>query len=57
MLGYSCGPVIERRRCGRHLRARGYFVATSGNVIEEVLLEYIKNQDIDNQDEDFTIAE
>ena len=30
---------------GRHLWGRGYFVATSGNVRGEVILEYIKNQD------------
>ena len=30
---------------GRHLWGRGYFVATSGNVTGEVILEYIKNQD------------
>ena len=30
---------------GRHLWGRGYFVATSGNVTDEVILEYIKNQD------------
>jgi len=41
---------------------RGYFVATSGNVTDEVILEYIHNQYIHNQDDnssdgDFTIAE
>ena len=30
---------------GRHLWGRGYFVATSGNVTDEVILEYIKSQD------------
>jgi REP-associated tyrosine transposase len=30
---------------GLHLWARGYFVATSGNVTDEVILEYIRLQD------------
>ncbi|MEM1135200.1 MAG: IS200/IS605 family transposase [Bacteroidota bacterium] len=38
---------------GRHLWARGYFVATSGNITDEMIMEYIKSQDekeIDNED-------
>ena len=31
---------------GHHLWARGYFVASSGNVTDEVIKEYIKNQDL-----------
>ncbi len=31
---------------GQHLWARGYFVASSGNVTDEIIKEYIKNQDI-----------
>ena len=31
---------------GQHLRARGYFVASSGNVTNEIIKEYIKNQDL-----------
>ena len=30
---------------GRHLWGGGYFVATSGNVTNEVIMEYIRNQD------------
>jgi putative transposase len=30
-----------------HLWARGYFAANSGNVTDEVIMEYIKNQDIE----------
>jgi REP element-mobilizing transposase RayT len=36
---------------------RSYFVATSGIVTDEVVLEYIKNQDIEQKDEVFTISE
>ncbi|MFV0346272.1 MAG: IS200/IS605 family transposase [Bacteroidales bacterium] len=42
---------------GRHLWARGYFVATSGNITDEVIIEYIKNQEDSNQDGgEFTIS-
>ena len=37
---------------GRHLWGRGYFVATSGNVTDEVIMEYIKNQDSDLETRD-----
>ncbi len=36
---------IEKQYWGRHLWARGYFVATSGNVTDEVIKEYIRLQD------------
>ena len=42
---------------GRHLWARGYFVATSGNVTDEVIMEYINNQDRESNNEEFTVAE
>ena len=42
---------------GRHLWGWGYFVATSGNVTDEVIIEYIQNQDNQESDDDFTIAE
>lgn len=31
---------------GRHLWARGYFAASSGNVTDEVILQYIQLQDV-----------
>ena len=36
---------IQKQYWGRHLWARGYFVATSGNVTDEVIAEYIRGQD------------
>ena len=46
---------ISKQFWGRHLWARGYFVATSGNITDEIILEYIKNQDNnDKGNEDFT---
>ena len=40
---------------GRHLWARGFFVASSGNVTDEVIMEYIKTQEIKKEDENFKI--
>jgi putative transposase len=42
---------------GRHLWGRGYFVATSGNITDEVIMEYINNQDNSECIEDFSIAQ
>ena len=36
---------IAKQFWGRHLWARGYFVASSGNVTDEVIVEYLKQQD------------
>jgi hypothetical protein len=36
---------IEKQYWGRHLGARGYFVASSGNVADEVIAECIRGQD------------
>ena len=45
---------------GRHLWARGYFVASSGNVTDEVIAEYIEKQSQlapEGGDEDFKVEE
>ena len=43
---------------GRHLWARGYFVATSGNVTDETIAEYIRLQGAEPQDDDrFRVTE
>ena len=38
--------------------ARGYFVASSGNVTDEIIREYIKNQDLQekNRNDNFEIS-
>ena len=48
-----------RRMCwGRHFWARGYFVATSGNVTDEMLKRYIEMQDVEREeDRDFKVSE
>ena len=43
---------LNRAFWGRHMWARGYFVATSGNVTDEVLAEYIRLQGKEPPDDD-----
>ena len=39
-----------------HLWARGYFACTTGNVTDEVIKEYIENQEIErDKDADFRV--
>jgi putative transposase len=58
--GYSSRKLLmenkelNRQFWGQHLWARGYFAASSGNVTDEVIIEYIEeNQKNDN----FTLGE
>ncbi|MDP6117175.1 MAG: IS200/IS605 family transposase [Planctomycetota bacterium] len=50
---------ISKTFWGRHLWARGYFVAGSGNVTDEVILEYIRlqNQEPSGDEEKFRLEE
>ena len=49
---------VSRLFWGRHLWGRGYFVATSGNITDEMIMEYIKNQDdAEKEDGEFTTVE
>ncbi len=48
---------ISRLFWGRDLWGRGYFVATSGNITDEIIMEYISNQENEEEDGDFTIVE
>ena len=49
---------LNKQYWGQHLWARGYFVASSGNVTDEVIAEYIKNQDMEehNKNDNFEIS-
>jgi putative transposase len=40
---------------GRHLWARGLFAASSGNVTDEVIREYIQTQELTKDDDDFRV--
>lgn len=47
--------ALRKRHCGQHLWARGYWIATSGNVTDEVWKEYIENQTPPEPDDDFEV--
>jgi putative transposase len=48
---------LNKQYWGKHLWARGYFVASTGNVTDEIIAEYIQNQDLEErrQEDNFTI--
>ena len=49
---------LNKEFWGRHLWARGYFVATSGNVTDEVIAKYIADQGVEPQDDaNFKVTE
>ncbi len=48
---------LRKEFWGRHLWARGYFVATSGNVTDDVIAQYIETQGVETQDDEFRISE
>ena len=49
---------LNKEYWGRHMWARGYFAASSGNVTDEIIAEYIQNQDLEERKktDDFTIS-
>jgi putative transposase len=47
---------LSKQFWGRHMWGRGYFAASSGNVTDEVIMEYIETQDLQENDGDFHIA-
>ena len=49
-------PHVKKQFWRRHLWARGYFCCSSGNVTDEIVAEYIANQNVsEGQDEDFKV--
>jgi putative transposase len=46
---------MSRAFWGRHMWARGYFVASSGNVTDEVIIKYIEQQGQEPPDGEFKI--
>jgi putative transposase len=38
-------PQLRKRYWGQHLWARGYFAVSSGNVTDEMWMDYISNQE------------
>ena len=47
-------PHLKKQFWGRHLWARGYFCCSSGDVTDEVIAQYIANQNT-TPDEDFRV--
>ena len=49
---------LRRQFWGRHLWARGYFAATTGNVTDEIIKQYIESQELEdaNGDHEFSIG-
>jgi len=47
--------ALSRQFWGRHLWARGYFAASTGNVTDEVIMQYIEQQGKETIDGDFKI--
>ncbi len=49
---------LRKKYYGGSLWARGYYSATSGNITDEMIIEYVKNQDRkDEEDDKFIISE
>ena len=48
--------ALRTRYWGQHLWARGYWVASSGNVTDEVWQKYIENQVPEEPDDNFQIV-
>ena len=50
---------LNKQYWGRHLWGRGYFAASSGNVTDEVIMEYIRTQEIEEQknSDNFTVTD
>ena len=51
--------MLSREFWGRHLWARGYFVASTGNVTDEIIKQYIESQGKEppQDDDNFAVAE
>jgi putative transposase len=47
--------TLSKTFWGRHIWARGYFVASSGNVTDEVIMKYIEQQGLEPPDGDFKV--
>ena len=50
-------PQLKKRYWGRHLWSRGYFCATVGAVTEELIKDYIADQDVEDGRDDFKVVD
>ena len=49
-------PALKKRYWGQHLWARGYWVASSGNVTDEIWKKYIEEQKPEEPDDNFKVV-
>jgi putative transposase len=47
---------FRKQYWGQDLWSRGYFVATTGTITDEIIKEYIEHQDSETPDDDFRIS-
>jgi len=52
-------PTLNKKFWGKHFWSRGFFATTSGAITDEMVMEYIQNQDDDSEKrgDDFTIID
>ena len=52
-------PTLNKIFWGQHLWGRGYYAVSSGNITDELIMEYIQNQDEDREKrgDSFTIID
>ena len=50
-------PSLKKRYWGQHLWGRGYWVASSGNVTDEVWKKYIENQKPEEPDDNCNVVQ
>jgi len=48
---------LSQKFWGKHMWAAGYFAASSGNVTDEVIMQYLESQDVEQKDDDFRITQ
>ena len=48
-------PELKKRYWGQHIWARGYFCASSGNVTDEMIKDYIEKHKNKKDDDDFVV--
>ena len=50
-------PELNKKFWGRHFWSRGYFATTSGTITDEMVMDYIRNQDedADKRGDEFTV--
>lgn len=48
--------MLKKRYWGQHLRCRGYWVVSSGNLTDEIWKKYIEDKKTEESDNDFRVV-